>query len=194
MLSAKIQQLRCYFQVWKKLQNPLLILWTVPNPRAGTGLTVLEANEHFTIYFMALASFSESNLMLGSVGSGCAWLSHGCDRRKTHTEDLIGKSTRVLAARSEDKSIPYMLCQDHQTSTLGSGPRQLSNAERQSHPSRAQCHAALETLPVPTHSVSWSCTAVSACSKTPQGPPACATLCGKYLLQLAQSGTIYMTI
>lgn len=119
---------------------------------------------------------------------------HMTEGWKRCTEDLISKSTGVLATCTVAKSIPHMLCQDHQTSTLGSGPLQLSNAERQSHPSQAQCHAGLEMLPVPTHSTSLSYTDVSACSETPQGPPGCAALCGKYLLKLVPSSTIQVTI
>ena len=75
---------------------------------------------------------------------------------KRCTEDLTSRSTGVLATCSEDKSIPRLLCQDYQISTLGSGPLQLSNAERQSHPSQAQCHAGLETLPYPRTALHWA--------------------------------------
>lgn len=79
-----------------------------------------------------------------------------------------------------------MLCQDHHTSTLGSGPLQLSTAERQTHPSQTQCRAGLEMLPVHMHSTSLRYTSVFVCSVTPQGPPGCDALSGNTFCTLCQ--------
>lgn len=73
-----------------------------------------------------------------------------------------------------------------QTSTVGSGPLQLGRAGSQSQPRQAQCHS------VPMHSPALSPAAVSSCSEAPWGVQA-VLHCGKCLLQLVPSSTIYMT-